>query len=216
MAAYYALIFLVLQIHSKNLFFLFNSEIEAFPKIAVTPPQWFTTINERKGQNKQQPEAKAELVRISQCCRASFGCAAALFPHTIDSKFQAKIKVIMVIKNSESIGSSQNCRKMASLGRNNLDDSHKCVYLFTTYFRCTQNASSCSYLPTFLISIFLLSKAGGSPHHTPFTESFQAMQTYITYLMHLMYIMLKVWTQKYLICIFLKNIYECVGSVMVL
>lgn len=68
----------------------------------------------------------------------------------------------MVIKKSESIGSPQTRRKMASLGRNNLDDSHKCLYLSTPYFRCTQNPSTHSYLPTFPISIFLSSKAGGS------------------------------------------------------
>lgn len=104
-------------------------------------------------------------------------------------RFQAEIKVIMVIKNNESIRHSEKHRKMASLGRNNPDDSHNCVYLYTSYFRSTQNASTCSYLPIFPISSFLLSKARD---HTPFTKSSRAMQTYIEYLLHLIHIMLKV------------------------
>lgn len=101
-------------------------------------------MNARAKINSSQ--IKVELVRISQCSAEHFVCAVALFPHSAGSKFQAEIKAIMVIKNNESIRHSKKRRKMVRLGRNNPYDSYKCVYLSTSYFSYTQNASYISYL----------------------------------------------------------------------
>lgn len=68
-------------------------------------------MKENKGQNKQQPEAKAEIFKIIQCC------AGELSPHMEDLKFQAEIQAIMVIKNIEPIESLQDHRKTGKSGQ---------------------------------------------------------------------------------------------------
>lgn len=115
-----------------------------------------TTVKESKGQNKRQPEAKAEFFNTTQCC------AVELSPHRADLKFQAEIQVIMVIKNTESIESLQNLRKMANLGQNHLADSQKCVYLSTT----RSEVPKMPFFPQFPLYFPVIHE----DHHIPFIE----------------------------------------------
>lgn len=107
---------------------------------------------------KMQPEAKAEIFKIVQCC------AVELSPRTEDLKFQAEIQVIVVIKNTEPIESLQDHRKNGKYGEESpWWLTEMCVFI-NTMIRNSQNVFICPISSLYFPVIH-------EDHHIPFIES---------------------------------------------